>query len=105
MWRLEASDYKPENLDAQIAEILNKTTQTISVWQKISKKYHIDLFCGLFMVVGNEGMDISPSSLKALGDRGIHLSLDIYGEVGKSPKPNDLCPCNSGKIYRECCYK
>ena len=59
VWRLCASDHEPENLDAQISEILNKTTREIGVWQKLSEKYHIDLFCGLFMIVGNEGMDIS----------------------------------------------
>ena len=38
----------------------------------------MDLFCGLFMHESNEGAEISPASLTALGDRGVKLSLDIY---------------------------
>lgn len=105
MWRLQASDHEPENLDGQIAEVLEKLNPDFSVWQKLSGKYHIDLFCGLFMEVSNEGMDISPSSLKALGERGIQLSLDIYDGNDESPDQDDLCPCGSGKKYGECCGK
>lgn len=80
MWRLQASDYAPENLNAQISEVLEKLSTDLNVWQKLSEKYYIDFFCGLFMERSNEAMDISPSLLKALGERGIQLSLDIYYE-------------------------
>ena len=79
MWRLEATDAVPEDLDGQIAELLGKLTGNLAAWSQISKKYEIDLFCGLFMKVSNEGLSISAESLKALGERGIELSLDIYG--------------------------
>lgn len=36
MWRLEATDHEPENIDAQITELLNQLTQKISVWDSIS---------------------------------------------------------------------
>ncbi len=79
MWRLEATDASPEDLDGQIAEVLGKLTGDLSVWAQIAKRYEVDLFCGLFMKVSNEGLSISAESLKALGERGIELSLDIYG--------------------------
>ncbi len=78
MWSLKASEHKPENLDAQISEILNKLSSDLKIWVKITSQYKVDLFCGVFMEEGNEGMSISPASLKALGDRGILLDLDIY---------------------------
>jgi len=34
------------------------------------------------MSVTNEGLSISPDTLRALGERGIELCLDIYSFVG-----------------------
>jgi uncharacterized protein YjbJ (UPF0337 family) len=88
MWLLEATDATPEDLDGQIAELLGKLTGNLSVWAQIATKYEIDLFCGLFMKVSNEGLSISAASLKALGERGIELSLDIYGPDEPEDKEN-----------------
>ena len=79
MWCLKVVDREPENLDKQISEILNKLSSNLKRWKSISKKYEIDLFCGLFMDNGNEGLSISSDSLKSLGLRGIEIGLDIYG--------------------------
>ena len=49
MWRLWALDREPEDMDGQIHEILNEMTADLIVWRTITKKYHADLFCGLFM--------------------------------------------------------
>ena len=78
MWRLDAADREPEDMDGQIHEILSLMTDDLSVWQSITKRYHADLFCGLFMRVGNEGLTISAQSLAALGARGIEMGLDVY---------------------------
>jgi hypothetical protein len=79
MWRLHSSDQEPENLDKHVDELLSKLTSDLDIWRALGKKYRIDLFCGLFMERENEGLSISPSSLVALGQRGIELGLDIYG--------------------------
>ncbi|PCI70423.1 MAG: hypothetical protein COB38_07260 [Gammaproteobacteria bacterium] len=78
MWRMKATDFEPENLDAQILEILEKLSSNLEVWEVLTKKFKIDLFCGLFMKKSNEGITISPLSLMMLGERGILLGLDIY---------------------------
>ena len=78
MWRLSASDCEPEDMDGQIEEILSQTTNDLAVWRSIGEKHQIDLFCGLFLGVSNEGMSLSAKSLAALGERGIELALDIY---------------------------
>jgi len=79
MWRLRATKLAPGDLDAQIEEILSKLSSDMAVWKKLSERYHVDLFCGLFLASGNEGLTISPKSLADLGNRGIELGLDIYG--------------------------
>jgi hypothetical protein len=77
MWRLCAADREPEGLDGQIAEVLSKLTDDVSVWNAIAERYKLDLFCGLFMNERNEGLSISPLSLSALGLRHIELGLDM----------------------------
>ena len=79
MWRLVASEKSPENLDGQVEEILNQLTKDIAVWGKLGSQFKMDLFCGIFMEAGNEGMTISSKTLLELGQRGIELGLDIYG--------------------------
>ncbi|WP_234082895.1 DUF4279 domain-containing protein [Azonexus sp. R2A61] len=77
-WRLHAIETEPENLDAQVAEILGQLTSNLDVWQSLTSRYRVDLFCGWFMEGSNEGVCISPLTLQALGERGIELGLDIY---------------------------
>jgi hypothetical protein len=79
MWRLEAADAEPENLDTQIAEIFGKLTSDLDVWKTLLSRYSIDLFCGLFMEESNEGFSLSAESMKILGLRGIEIGFDLYG--------------------------
>ena len=79
MWSLHSEEQEPENLDRQIDEILGKLASNTEVWQTLARQYRTDLFCGLFMSGGNQGLSISPRSLLSLGQRGIELGLDVYG--------------------------
>ena len=77
-WRLRAKSCEPENIDGQIAQILNQLTDDLTVWHEIKKRYRVDLFCGLFLGSSNEGLTISVKSLRALSERGIEAGFDIY---------------------------
>lgn len=85
LWRLRAKDAELEDVDGQICELLGKVTRDLSVWNDIATRFSVDLFCGWFMRSGNEGVVISPQTMLALAQRGIQLSLDIYG-----PVPSDV---------------
>ena len=78
MWRLEAARHTPENLDAQIEEILSKVSSDPGVWMQLRERYTLEIFSGLFMNAEIEGLTISAKTVRALGDRGIELGLDIY---------------------------
>jgi hypothetical protein len=79
IWSVQASATEPEDLDAQVKEILSGLTSDLDTWRDLSSRFHVYLFCGWFLGSRNEGVEIAPGTLKALGDRGIELSLDIYG--------------------------
>lgn len=77
-WSVDAPATEPENLDLQVAQILEGLSNDLELWRSLAKQYKVDLFCGWFMKESNEGVDIKPVTLAALGQRGISLALDIY---------------------------
>jgi hypothetical protein len=81
-WFLRVPEAEPENLNAQVSELLSKMTSDLDVWSTVTQRYEVDLFCGWFMEESNEGVSVSPHTLRLLGERGIELSLDIYGPDG-----------------------
>jgi hypothetical protein len=78
-WRLKAADRRPGNLDGQVAELLGKLTTDLVIWQELTARFRVDVFCGLWLNEVNEGISLAPSTLAALGERGILMDLDIYG--------------------------
>jgi hypothetical protein len=83
-WRLRAVRREPEDLEAQIFEILDQLTRDLGVWAALSA-YKPDLFCGVFMGSSNDGLPLSARALLALGQRGIALDLDIYDFRDEEP--------------------
>jgi hypothetical protein len=102
VWQLQVNDREPEDINAQVAEILARLTPDLSVWRSLCQQYEVDLFCGLFMNDSNEGLSLSVPTLMALGERGIELGFDVYGPT-RELESNALCPCGSGTTYVECC--
>jgi Domain of unknown function (DUF4279) len=78
MWSLAATDREPENLDAQVAALLEKLPGDLAMWRALSERYKVDLFVGLFMKETNEGFSLSPETLRALAERSIELAVDVY---------------------------
>jgi hypothetical protein len=79
LWALEAKAMAPGNVNQQIGELLASVTTNLSVWDALANRYQLSVFCAWFMEGGNEGEDISTETVRALSDRRIALSLDVYG--------------------------
>ncbi len=81
-WILDAERKEPVDIDKQVTEILGKMTNDLNVWRDLrSKCSTIDIFCGVFKSGEGDGIFLTASSLAALGQRGIDLAVDIYGEI------------------------
>ncbi|THD67302.1 DUF4279 domain-containing protein [Phenylobacterium sp.] len=78
-WRRTVQRRTPGDLDGQVAELLSGLTEDMAVWKTLSTRFRADVFCGLFMREGNEGIALSPKTLEALGLRGLTLDFDLYG--------------------------
>jgi hypothetical protein len=82
-WIYVVERREPGDLDGQIEELFSALSPDLSVWRDLAAKYKPDLFVGLFLIKGNEGIEISAESLETLSSRGVSLSLDVYGPVSE----------------------
>jgi len=80
-WIFRVERCEPGDLDGQIRELFGSLTSDLSTWRELAAKYHPDLFVGLFMKETNEGIEVSADCLAMLTERGITLSLDVYGPL------------------------
>jgi Domain of unknown function (DUF4279) len=78
LWILDAPETRPADVDTQVSELLGPLTSDLGTWHEMAARFSVDLFCGWFMKLGNEGLAIAPGTLKALAERQIVLDLDIY---------------------------
>ncbi len=78
LWSLAAEDTEPADIDTQVTQLLSGLPADLGVWRELSDQCALRLFCGWFLQGGNEGVALSPTTLGALGARGISLDLDIY---------------------------
>lgn len=77
-WRL-SNGKSDVGVDDQIAILLAKLTNDLTVWRGLAARFEIDLFCGLFLNASNRGFDLRPELMRQLVDRGITIGFDIYG--------------------------
>jgi len=102
LWLLEAADSEPGNLDKQVSEMVGMMSHDMNVWAHLSEQFEIEIYCGFFMEDSNEWFSVSAETLLALGERGIELVVEMYGQICET-KGDDPCPCGSGLTYNECC--
>ncbi len=75
---MSAERLEPGDLDAQISEILDRLNDNTDVWKGLAARFRADIFCGLFMAEGNEGISLSSETLEKLATRGLTIDFDIY---------------------------
>jgi hypothetical protein len=79
-WRLRVERREPGDLDGQIHELLDGLSDDLPAWRSFALRFRGRIFCGLFLASGNEGFTIRPETLARIGERGLFLNLDIYGQ-------------------------
>jgi Domain of unknown function (DUF4279) len=82
-WRLKSTLPESAALDDHLSNVLDRVSSDLAVWRELTNRYRADVFCGLFLDSFNRGTALSASSCKALADRGLTVSFDIYGCVEK----------------------
>jgi hypothetical protein len=80
-WLLVSHEADTEDLDSRILGLLARLPVDPAVWAQLSARFRLDMFVGLYLASFNEGIELRPETLRAMGERGIVLGLDIYSVV------------------------
>lgn len=78
LWRLQAAERQPGDLEAQIWELLAMLPQDLTLWHGLAARFQVAMFCGVFMKSWNDGVRLPAVVLGAMAERRIVLDLDIY---------------------------
>jgi len=88
-WGFKVERREPADLDAQIRELFDALSGDLAVWRDLSSRFRAQLFVGLFMLEGNEGVVLSVESLGILSARMIPIDFDIYGPLSQPDDATD----------------
>src|ERR1043165_9657128 len=48
-WLLDSVEDEGMDLEEQIFKLLSRVSSDLEIWKELTKKYKVDLFCGLFL--------------------------------------------------------
>ena len=76
-WRLHS---KTDNVDLenQIISVLSQVTDDLKVWEKLTKQFKVDIFCGIFFSDINGGFGLSSRVSEMLSKRNLEIGFDLY---------------------------
>jgi hypothetical protein len=57
---------------------LDKLPSDSEIWYGLTRKFQVDLFCGLWMKRWNSCLDFNVTTLQRMAERGLSIGLDIY---------------------------
>jgi Domain of unknown function (DUF4279) len=77
-WLLESNLPRSVDLEAQINNLIDRTTADLDTWASLSQRFSVDLFCGVFLTHLNEGFELSAKLMRQLSDRGLKIGFDLY---------------------------
>jgi len=77
-WRL-SSGRSDVDIEDQVSILFTQLTSDLTVWRDLTRRFRVDVFCGVFLNAPNRGFDLGPTVLRQLADRGISIGFDIYG--------------------------
>lgn len=80
-WFLSSTLPADALLEDHVRDVLDRTSSDVTVWQKITRIYDADVFCGLWMECLNEGFALPRELISSLADRNLMIDFDIYGPL------------------------
>ena len=77
-WHLASTEDQSVETEEQVSKLLSRLSSDLDVWKELTRKYRVDLFCGLFLNEFNRGFSLSSGLLKELAERNLKIEFDIY---------------------------
>jgi hypothetical protein len=82
-WSL-STQRSTHDIEEQLAELFSRLTSDCDVWRSLTTRYSADLFCGVFLSWFGHGFSMSPALHRALTDRNLLITFDIYPEYDRN---------------------
>lgn len=89
IWCLDLPQKEDAPFDDQVRELLGRLSPDLDVWCRLTARFRADVFIGVFLATGNDGLNVSPETMRELGARGIEIDFDIYAIFGPSSDTDD----------------
>jgi len=77
-WSLSAPNQNAGNLETQLTEMLSLLSEDLEACRSLAASFRGNIFVGLFLSGFNEGLSLSPTTITAIGLRGLTLDIDVY---------------------------
>jgi hypothetical protein len=78
-WLLTGPATDPQTVENTIRALLALLSPDLRAWRSLTRRFHADVFCGIFMDEFNRGFEVSPALMRELAARGLVVGFDIYG--------------------------
>lgn len=77
-WFLSVERNPDQTLEEIISELLEKLTNDLEVWKKMSKRFEISIYCGAWIKGWNRDVWFSSGLLTKIAERNLSIGLAIY---------------------------
>jgi hypothetical protein len=78
LFEIQSKDLGDVDIEDGLKILFERLPADLKVWEALTTKYKVDIFCGLFLQAENRGFGLSAEMSKMLADRGIEIGFDIY---------------------------
>ncbi len=78
MWFLSTEKNSDQTLEEQIWELLEKLPKDLEVWEELSERFRVSIYCGAWLKNWNRDVWFSADLLKQIADRKLSIGLAIY---------------------------
>jgi hypothetical protein len=77
-WFRDATVRETEDINSQIAEILDALSQDPTVWTQLRERFQLDLHAGIFFSSDYPGFTLEQRSVELMASRGLLLHISLY---------------------------
>lgn len=82
LWLLSANDCSLDMFELEVDKLLDLCSDDLKVWGRLSDRYGVELFVGIFAHSPLDEFRLSKHMMKKLGERGIDLNIEINYSLG-----------------------
>src|ERR1035441_6328213 len=77
-WSLTVESGRDDQIERGITTLLNRLPTSLELWRDLTRRYYIDIYCGLFLKTSNRVLELSPQLSRMLAARNMGIGFNLY---------------------------